>query len=78
MALVGSICRKYIEPPVTLYGFHGNQNVLRDLAVDKLSEKLNSRVLAEEKRGFPDWAKCALLATRAPNRVNGCRMLQPT
>ena len=38
---------------------HGNQSVSCDKALDKLSEKLNSRLLVEEEHGFQKGAQCA-------------------
>ena len=40
-------------------------NVSCDQALDKLSEKLNNRVLVQEEHGFQKGAQCAALATGA-------------
>ena len=37
--------------------------VLCEEALDKLSEKLNSRLLVQEEHGFQNGAQCAPLAT---------------
>ena len=39
-----------------------------DQGLDKLSEKLNSRVLVEEEHGFQKGAQCAPLATGAQKK----------
>ena len=51
--------------------------MLCDQALDKLSEKLNSRLLVQEEHGFPKGAQCAPLAAGAQkkpglDRVNMC------
>ena len=47
----------------TSNGCHGNQSVSCDEARDKLSEKLNSRLLGQEEHDFQKRAHCASLAT---------------
>ena len=44
---------------------HGKQSVSCDQALDKLLEKLNSRLLVQEKHGFQKGAHCAPLASGA-------------
>ena len=41
-----------------LNGCHGNQSVSCDQALDKLSEKLNSKLLVQEEHGFQKGALC--------------------
>ena len=43
----------------TSNGCHGNQSVLCDQALDKLSEKINSRLLVQEEHGLQKEAQCA-------------------
>ena len=43
----------------TLNDCHGNQCVSCDQAFDKLSEKLNSRLLVQEGHGFQKGVQCA-------------------
>ena len=43
----------------TSNGCHGNQSVSCDEARDKLSEKLNSRLLGQEEHDFQKGAQCA-------------------
>ena len=43
-------------------GCYGNQSGSYDPALDKLSEKLNSRLLVQEEHGFQKGAQCAPLA----------------
>ena len=42
-----------------------NQSVSCDQALDKLSEKVNSRLLVQEEHGFQKGAHCAPLAAGA-------------
>ena len=43
----------------TLKGCHGDRGVSCDQALDKLSEKLNGRLLVQEEQGFQKVAQCA-------------------
>ena len=49
----------------TLNSCHENQSASCDQALDKLSEKLNSRLLVQEEHGFQKGAQCAPLAAGA-------------
>ena len=44
---------------------HGNQSVSCDQALNKLPEKLSSRLLVQEEQGFQKGAQCAPLAAGA-------------
>ena len=53
-----SLVRGFVEKRLlsnlknTSNGYHGNQNVSSDQALDKLSEKLHSRLLVQEENVF--------------------------
>ena len=72
VSLVTDFCRKRVLGHVknTLNSCHGNQNVSCDQALDKLSEKPNSRSLVPEEHGFQKGASCAppLTATGAKQK----------
>ena len=60
---------------MTHFGFHGNhfKYILTiylpwDQVLDKLSEKLNSRLLVQEEHGFQKGAQCAPLAAGAQKK----------
>ena len=65
VSLVRGFCRKKsFEPPKNTYNScHGNQSVSCDQALDKLSEKLNSRLLVHEEHGFQRGGTLCPLAT---------------
>ena len=50
-------CLSHLKTHLTFC--HGNQSVSSDQALDKLSEKLNSRLLVQEEHGFQKGAQCA-------------------
>ena len=60
LSFVKGFCRKKTFDPSLkhLKSCHGNESVSCDQALDKLSEKLNRRLLVQEEHGFQKAAQC--------------------